>query len=127
MGPLWGGGAHTEAIEGIEMPLFLSNKKRRKTLETSRHQRGHHTDCFSRFVLAPRNLLPPPRRPNPVIGLGKEALQSPLLYTHAAPWAHLNVGLFCLHICRMPPATGPAVISAGRWLFSSTHPVKNIC
>ena len=22
MGPLWGGGAHTEAIEGIEMPLF---------------------------------------------------------------------------------------------------------
>lgn len=22
MGPLWGGGAHTEAIDGMEVPLF---------------------------------------------------------------------------------------------------------
>lgn len=50
-----GGGAHTEATEAIVMPLFLSNKKRTKTLGTSRHPCGHRTDCFSRSALSPRN------------------------------------------------------------------------
>lgn len=65
------------------MPLFLSSQKRRKTLGTSGHPCGQHTDCFSRSAL-------PQEPPNRSAGRGgprQEAQQSPLQYRLGAPRA----------------------------------------
>lgn len=73
MGPLWGGGVHTEATEATEMPLFLSSQKRRKTLGTSGHPCGQHTDCFSRSALPQE----PPNRSAGEVGFGRKCSRAP--------------------------------------------------